>query len=135
MRYLITSKRSDTQVTLGYDERGLLNEVLITNAADVAAIEYTFRHAPIREEEVKVVFNQPHLVFTTLNVSFLDFWVKYNNKEGKKDAERAWSRMSAANQQLAFNYIQRYRDACMRDRKHIMYPATYLRAERWLDHT
>lgn len=135
MRYLITSTRSDAQIILGYDENGMLCEVQAANLADPDHRIWPFRHAPIMEGDVSKVFKQEFLRFTTLEVTFEEFWKKYNYKEGKKDADNAWKRMTQASQQLAFNYIEKYRAACHRDRKHLQYPASYLRAERWLDQT
>lgn len=135
MRYLITGTRSEAKVILGYDANGLLCEVQVQDMPDDVAREWPFRHAPIHEADVKAVFHAAHLKFQVLNVTFQEFWTKYQYKEGKKDAQRAWDRMSEANRQLAYAYVDRYKAACARDRKHLMYPASYLRAERWLDHT
>lgn len=135
MRYLITSNRSAAKVILGYDGEGLLYEVQVEDMPEADHRLWPFRHAPLREAEVAVVFNQPHLHFATLNVTFEDFWKRYDYKEGKKDAMKAWDRLTEAQRQLAYDYIARYKDACRRDRKHLQYPASYLRAERWLDHT
>ena len=135
MRYLITSNRSAAKVILGYDENGLLNEVQVEDMPDADVQLWPFRNAPLREQDVPAVFKQAHLKHTVLAVSFDDFWKKYAVKEGKKDAMKAWSKMSEASRQLAFGYIDRYRGACFRDGKHMQYPASYLRAERWLDHT
>lgn len=135
MRYLITSIQSEQQVILGYDEKGLLCEVQVSNAADEKALEWSFRHAPIHEADVRIVFKQDHLRFTTLKVTFDEFWRTYRVKEGKKDAMRSWEKLTDAQRQLAFNYIETYRSKCIRDRISMQYPATYLRAERWLDHT
>lgn len=135
MRHLITSDRTDTRIILGYDARGLLCELQVMDAVDVAALEWTVRHAPIHEADVRKVFHGTHLKFTVLHVNFNDFWLRYAYKEGKLDATRAWERLSQVDQQLAYDYIERYRAACHRDRKALMHPATYLRAKRWLDHT
>ena len=133
MRYLITSTRSDTQITLGYDARGFLCEVQVQEAIDLNAVEWIFCNIPFIEEGVLKSFGKDHLNITILNVEFDDFWRKYAYKEGKKDAMKAWAGMSEAKRQLAFNYVQKYRDKTFRDRKPLMHPATYLRAERWLD--
>lgn len=135
MRYLITSTRSPARIILGYDQDGLLCEVQTSEIPEPDHRLWPFHHAPLRETDVPAVFKAAHLKSTVLNVSFNDFWVKYAYKQAKKDALKAWDRLTEAQRQLAFDYIQRYKDACMRDRKHIMYPASYLRAERWLDHT
>jgi hypothetical protein len=109
--------------------------VQVEDMPNDTAQEWPFRNAPLRESDVKAVFHAVHLKFQVLNVTFDDFWKRYAYKEGKKDTQKAWDRMTEAQRQMAFDYIARYKDACMRDRKHLMYPASYLRAERWLDHT
>lgn len=134
-RYLITSTRSEAQITLGYDQNGLLCEVSITGFDVPEHRLWPFRHAPLQESELKAVFKADYLRWTVLKVTFEEFWKRYSYKEGKKDAQRAWDRMTEQQRQLAYDHIERYRSACHRDRKHLMYPATYLRAERWLDHT
>lgn len=134
-RYLITSRRSATQIVVGYDQRGLLNELLIKDAADETAVEFIRVNTPIQEADVASRFAYLKLVVSPLDVTFEDFWFKYGYKEGKKDAMAYWQRMPGTKRQLAFDHVQRYKDQCARDRKHLMYPATYLRAERWLDHT
>lgn len=134
MRYLITGTKSPGRVILGYDGNGLLCEVQVEDMPSDAAQEWPFRNAPLREQDVKAVFHAAHLKFEVLNVTFDEFWKAYNLKEGKKDAMKAWERMTEASRQQAFSYIQRYKGNCHRDRKIPMYPASYLRAERWLDH-
>ena len=135
MRYLITGSRSSARVILGYDAEGLLCEVQVEEMPTDQAREWPFRHAPLRVADVKAVFASAHLKFEVLNATFQDFWLRYNYKAGKKDAERAWGRMSEANRQRAFSYIRQYQADCHRNNKHLMYPASYLRAERWNDHT
>lgn len=135
MRYLITSTRSEAKIIIGYDGEGLLCEVKLQDMPAAEHRLWLFRHAPLREEDVKAVFNQPHLKFQVLKVTFQDFWQKYSEKVAKKDAEAAWNRMSEAQRQMAYDYIDTYKAAVSRDRIRMMYPGTYLRAQRWLDHT
>ncbi len=135
MRYLITGTKSQARVILGYDGNGLLCEVQTEEMPDAEAQEWPFRHAPMREADVKAVFHAAHLKFQTLNVTFDEYWKKYGVKEGKKDTMSAWDRMPEAKRQLAFAYIDSYRAKCHREGTRMQYPASYLRAERWLDHT
>lgn len=133
MRYLITGTKSSMQLTVGYDGRGLLCEVQITEATDEKAVEWTVRNVPILEDQVQHVFKAAHLKITVLQVTFDDFWRKYAYKEDKLDAQRAWAALNDADRQLAFNYVDRYKADCTNNRKHLQYPATYLRHKRWLD--
>lgn len=134
MRYLVTSKRSDVRLVLGFDERGWLCAMEVEGITQLEQLDLVLRRVPLEEGKLNAQFPQRHFEHRVLNVTFAEFWAKYNYKEGKKGAERAWSRMSEVNRQLAYAYVDRYRVACQRDHKHLMYPASYLRAERWNDH-
>lgn len=134
MRYLVHSKRTGAQLTLGYDERSLLCEMLIEGAADAKGVEWLRQHIPVQEDDVLSTFTAiPGVTIRTLNVDFAQFWRAYPRKEGKKEAERVWGNCSNAKRQLSYDYIKRYRDKCSVDGIAFLYPATYLRAERWLD--
>lgn len=133
MRYLVKSKRTGTELTLGYDERGLLCEMLIEGAADAKGIEWLRTNTPVHEGEVQRFGAIDGVTVRTLNVDFAQFWRAYPRKEGKKEAERVWNSMGLAKRQLGYDHIKRYRDICAANGVAYLYPATYLRAERWLD--
>ena len=133
MRYLVKSNRTGTELTLGYDERGLLCEMLIEGAADAKGIEWLRTNTPVHEGEVQRFGAIDGVTVRTLNIDFPQFWRAYPRKEGKKEAERVWNSMSLAKRQLAYDYIKRYRDITAANGIAYLYPATYLRAERWLD--
>lgn len=133
MRYLITSTRSATEIILGYDADGLLCELQLSGYSDAEAVEWLIRRAPVHEAEMRSVFNQDHLRFTNLQVSFDEFWRNYPRKEGKLRARKLWDAMPQTKQQLAFNYLSRYREQCRVSGTYYMHPDTYLRAERWQD--
>lgn len=134
MRYLIRSKRTGTELTLGYDERGLLNELLIANAGDANGIDWLLAKSPVNEVDVQQAFARIEgVTIRTLGVDFEQFWRTYPRKEGKKEAERVWNNSPLAKRQLAYDFISRYRDITNANGVAYLYPATYLRAERWLD--
>jgi hypothetical protein len=134
MRYLVKSKRTGTELTLGYDERGLLCELLIEGAADAKGVEWLRTHTPVAEAQVQQAFGSIEgVTVRTLNIDFAQFWRAYPRKEGKKEAERVWNNCGLAKRQLGYDYIKRYRDICAASGIAYMHPATYLRAERWLD--
>ncbi|MBK6894710.1 MAG: hypothetical protein IPH00_16670 [Flavobacteriales bacterium] len=133
MRYLVHSKRTGTQLTLGYDERGLLCEMLIEGAADAKGVEWLRLNSPVLEQEVMPAFQKiPGVTVRMITVDFAQFWRTYPRKDGKK-AERVWNNCSNGTRQLAYDFIKRHCDKCAADGIAYMYPATYLRAERWLD--
>lgn len=135
MRYLITAHRSGTELVLGFDARGLLNELHLRNAPDPEVITWVIGHLPVQETELHQRFPSALAKVSPMDVDFDTFWGKYGHKVGKKEAHGYWQKMPGVKRQLAFDYIERYRSICFRDRVAMLYPATYLRAERWLDHT
>lgn len=135
MRYLVTAHKSGTVLVLGFDARGLFNELLIRESPDGITTQWVIAHIPTVEAELHVRFPSALAKVVPLDVEFDDFYKKYLVKVGKKEAHTYWQRMPLVKRQLAFDYIERYRGICARDRVAPMYPATYLRAERWLDHT
>lgn len=135
MRYLITSHKTGMELVLGFDARGLINELHLRNADTPDVIRWVIDHLPVQEAELNLRFPSSLAKVSPLEVDFETFYAKYGNKTGKKDAHGYWQKMPLVKRQQAFDYIERYRALCARDRVAFMYPATYLRAERWLDHT
>lgn len=134
MRYLITSRRSPAQVTLGYDADGRINEVGIVDIPELKMVRWLFLNLPLEEHELATAFPAQHYTVRVLQVDFDAFWKRYPLKEGKKDALKAWGQLSEASRQRAYDYVRTYLDTCARESRKLMYPASYLRAERWLDH-
>lgn len=66
------------------------------------------------------------------NVHFDKFWSLYPRKVNKKNAERAFNRLSAKKQQLAIKDIQT-RFEGVEDQKFIPHATTYINGERWED--
>ena len=78
MRYLVHSKRTGTQLTLGYDERGLLCEMLIEGAADAKGVEWLRLNSPVLEQEVMPAFQKiPGVTVRMITVDFAQFWRTY----------------------------------------------------------
>jgi len=67
---------------------------------------------------------------------FDDFWAAWPKREAKKDARRAWDKLTAANKAAALAalpaHVARWRREG-RARNHIPHPATWLNGERWDD--
>ncbi|MGS1116887.1 hypothetical protein [Castellaniella sp. UC4442_H9] len=68
--------------------------------------------------------------------SFEDFWAAWPKREAKKDARRAWDKLTTANKAAALAalpaHVARWRREG-RARNHIPHPATWLNGERWED--
>jgi hypothetical protein len=66
------------------------------------------------------------------SATFEDFWALYPKKIARGDAKRAWSKIGSYDKEAIIRILKNgYRFA--RDRQFIPYPATWLRAERWMD--
>lgn len=67
---------------------------------------------------------------------FDEFWQLWPKREAKKDARRAWDKLSAVNKTAALAalpaHVARWRNEG-RARNHIPHPATWLNGERWED--
>ena len=62
---------------------------------------------------------------------FIAFWEKYPRKEDKKNAQRAWRRLTKEKKGKALKDIEiRYLET---ERKYIPLPTTYIHGERWDD--
>lgn len=69
-------------------------------------------------------------------MSFTDFWNLYPRKVSRKMAEKAWSRLSATDQQAALDALPnhiRYWDQAGTAKEYIMHATTYLNQARWED--
>lgn len=67
---------------------------------------------------------------------FASAWAAYPRKVGKKDAEKAWARLTLEQQFAAFHALPvhvRYWQAAGTQKEYIPHFATWLRAERWED--
>lgn len=68
--------------------------------------------------------------------AFEDFWAVWPKREAKKDARRAWDKLSTASRSAALAalpaHVARWRREG-RARNHIPHPATWLNGERWED--
>lgn len=69
-------------------------------------------------------------------MTFEDFWSLYPRRVAKKDAQKAWARMSEGDRALAIQSLPthiRYWEAAGRGKEYIPYPASWLHGERWAD--
>ena len=65
--------------------------------------------------------------------TFDDFWRAYPLHKGKRDAERAWNRLSAGDKQKALAGIASYRDYIQQTGMAVKYPQGWLNGHRWED--
>jgi hypothetical protein len=66
-------------------------------------------------------------------ITFETFWEKYPLHKAKKDAERAWNRLSAKDQRAAYNAIDSYCESCRKTGVAFKYAQGWLNGRRWED--
>jgi hypothetical protein len=66
-------------------------------------------------------------------VTFEQFWDAYGVKKSKKDAERAWKKLSKADKDAAMKAIPAYQQDCVRCDRQRQYAATYLNKRTFED--
>jgi hypothetical protein len=70
------------------------------------------------------------------SIDFCRFWILYPRRVAKKDAEKAWSAMTAEQKFAAIESLPihvRYWTAAGTEKEWLPYPASWLRGERWTD--
>jgi hypothetical protein len=67
--------------------------------------------------------------------SFDDFWLMYPRRVARKDAARAWDRLTAAEQVAALTGLVGWRREWIRrdEMQYVPHPATWLNGARWED--
>jgi hypothetical protein len=67
---------------------------------------------------------------------FLDFWDRYPRKENKPTAERAWAKLSKADQEAAIHNLTAWiQNRATQDPKFLPHPGSWLNGRRWEDQT
>ena len=69
-------------------------------------------------------------------MTFDDWYKSYPKKIARADAEKAWRKMSEAEQKSAIESLPahvQYWNACGTERQYMPHPATWLRGKRWED--
>ena len=65
---------------------------------------------------------------------FQDFWLLYPRRVARKDALKAWGKLSPAQQVAAITALVEWRRVwANKDLDYLPYPATWINGERWTD--
>lgn len=134
---IITIEKIEGQLELEYDSNGVLR-ALKNDLNGLTETQLKYVAGNFGSEEM--LQRAKEQMGTTLKVqemqrevSFEEFYAKYNYKKKKLEAERAWKRMSKSVRWQAYNYIGAYESDLIRHPRGKMYPATYLNQKPWLD--
>ena len=135
--YLLTHDRFDGEVELGFNSAGLLIKWYIKGDVTIKVQEWLITHLPTEEKWVKAFEGKGFKVkLLPPDLSFNTFYDKYNNKNGKLEAERAWKRLPDGLKMRALERIRAYDQYCTTSGIKKQYPATYINkrtfeAEAW----
>lgn len=134
-KYIITSPNFTGQVEILFDENGLLQTVDFRQCSikHPAAIE-TFKStipATIKQLEDAFKGTKATIIEADYEVSFDDFWEKYNKKINKKRCLPLWAKLTKAKQIKAIAGITRYDRFLQQTTRGKLDPENYLRNEAW----
>lgn len=134
--YAATSSNFVGEVYYTFDSDGLLICMEFKGIAEKEVHRTLCQKVPV-DEQMMLYWkqNSPKMRISLLppDLTFETFWLRYNYKHGKKEAERAWERTSNANKLIAITNITPYDKYIARKNIAKAYPATYLNKERYLD--
>lgn len=86
-----------------------------------------------KEEKINNIPQIKDLFEDVVIPSFDDFYKTYPLKKSKKDAIRAWNKLSDKDKIAATEKVSEYKADCDRCERNYRYPATYLNGRTWED--
>lgn len=138
-KFVYTSSHLVGEVTVGYDK---VTDILIL--FDLSKCEFSddqhvaiLRHFPFTLSELKILVGQDmdnrKLIEVVEIVTFQMFWDAYNYKtlSHKIKTERAWNKLSDADQIKAFQFILKYNKEIGKTGIAKMHAQTYLNSYLW----
>ena len=135
-KLVITSSLFEGEIVLTYTADGNLKA--FENNATLTPLQqaWLIKEMPWRKEQLNIMLGKSKtmkVVETDVVPTFHEFYLAYNNKVGKKDAESTWNKLPAHKKVMAFAFIKKYLDRKKKEGTALPYPQTYLNAEPWND--
>jgi hypothetical protein len=136
MKFNIISKGSGKIILLEYNQNGVLQNIDFGVEAEENMVAFMAANMPITTQslgEFKETFKNALRVVKGQyeKIKFEEFWNAYGYKEGGKDkTKKVWDGMDAAQQNLAFEYIKKYKQSL--GGTALCYPITYINQKRWI---
>jgi hypothetical protein len=134
-KYIITNPRYQGEIEVIYN-LGVLDAVSFTNTNMNAKQRKIFKDMlPVQEDDLKTTFtSDTAIISASFNITFDEFWKKYNHKFNRDRCEALWKRMTQADIVLAFFGLDKYHRCLRKNPTQIkMHPDTYLRSKAWLN--
>lgn len=129
--YQFHSKSLGTIVTVGYDDGILKSMEAQEPQVDTDGLWSLFkREAQFLEEAAKKGVKVTPL---KREITFDMFWDRYAYKiSGKPEAQKAWNKLSRADQAAAYDHIPVYEGQLKLNPVAKLYGSSYLNAKRWI---
>ena len=133
-KYAVTSTSFTGEVYYTFDDKGML--VCMEFKGIVEPAIHAKLCAVVPQTEITLLKwkqSNSKMVITEvgLDISFENFWSRYNYKVGKKEAETAWKKLSDADQIKAFQFIWKYNREIAKTGIAKMHAQTYLNSYLW----
>lgn len=114
------------------DDTGVISDTGVMD--DTRRVSYMTQTGVV--DDTQYVIKHQLNVNASLQASFEQFWIAYNKKKNRGDAERAWKRIKP-NRELAALIIKKaaIEHSSHKDKQFQPYPASWLNAKGWLNET
>ena len=129
--FIFTSKRFKGSMYFVYNN-GILER--FENRAELSTEQMHFfeHNFPFRSEYLVHIKGSGDLTEVT-DLSFENFWCKYDYKVDKTQAKKYWEKMPRHDKIAALGGIYKYKYQCNMKNTAMIYPIRYLKNRRWED--
>jgi hypothetical protein len=129
-KYSVTSTSFEGELTFCYNGEGVLTAFYNNAELAVEHLQFFNKNFPVVQTLLIDMAGKSKTLTirqTTTELTFDEFYEAYNFKAGRKEAEKAWSKLTPAEQIKAFETIPSYTYFLkLRPNQNKLYPATYL---------
>lgn len=132
--FILTSPAFEGEVELVYVDGVIVSVIMEKATLRTEMTMAILKHVGIKIEDVKLVCGDSttaKLVEIVKEVTFDEFWKRYNNKiSNKKRTMNKWNSMAKGEQKKAFEFVNKYY-AMLPPGQVAKYAETYLNSEIW----
>jgi len=135
MKYAITSPLLDGCITLEYErETGMIVQATFDFAMKRDQAQWLSAHFPTHSSMADKLVNILKGTVTKYDAvpTFAEFYNRYGNKVGKKEAETAWKKLTDRERVDATMHISKYKQS-IKGWQDMLMPASYLSKKRFMD--
>jgi hypothetical protein len=131
-----SSKLPDLTLRLYYSEQGQLLGFRLSRPTD----EATFNQLAVAVQYnladlLHLYRNSRHLITRVVeNLTFDHFWLRYNYKVHKHQAQKIWEKLRDDDRQAAYDKIPLYDRELRQTHAAKLFPKTYLNQRKWEDY-